>query len=691
MLKNAADALNRVLSWRVLGSLMLATATLAWMVRAHPFPEPGVNAFLDLIALEDPPAYAAIKVWYFALPGIHGFLAGMFVSAVPRIWRTSRRRDSGRGKLPGWPLKTDDETPSLVVGELHHPTAAREVPSPRWLTLPERGLYTGIAIFGAIGSGKTSACMHPFARQLFHWRADDPQRRAAGLVLEVKGDFCHDVKALLADAGREEDYLELGLGGNRQWNPLDSEMDSYSLAYTIASLLNQLFGKGKEPFWQQAYTNLVRWLIELHWLFPGHWCTLRDVYRCTIDPELFSHKLDEAKKITGAHLPSDDFVVLEQELWMKHLGSGLAGFDWRETNDGKRRAVQTDELAAKLNDLKIKFEIQTGGGPQKLTEHQARLDAVNRWYKHDWSALDNKLRTSIVEGVSVFLSMFDLPDVARVFCPEERPRPRPPADDDVPPPPKGLPTSADGALLEPLPALHDLIEGGKVLALNMPAGASPALGRAIGVMLKNAWLDTLKRRPAAMQRYPNRYFRPAVFLCDEYQSFATVGEDDPSGDEKAFALLRQSKGIPIVATQSISSLRSVLGGHEAWRTLLQTLRTKIFLTLSDDSSADLASNMCGKIRRLAPSYSFTEQTKPGFSLFSGRPGGAKGSLGASKSYREQREPMFHPRTFSLLENYQAIVIPSDGAQALPATRAYLKPYYLPRNRSYWRQREAREI
>ena len=43
---------------------------------------------------------------------------------------------------------------------------------------------------------------------------------------------------------------------------------------------------------------------------------------------------------------------------------------------------------------------------------------------------------------------------------------------------------------------------------------------------------TLLKRPAQMKQNPNRYFRPAVFICDEYQSFATVGEDDPSGDEK---------------------------------------------------------------------------------------------------------------------------------------------------------------
>ena len=66
-----------------------------------------------------------------------------------------------------------------------------------------------------------------------------------------------------------------------------------------------------------------------------------------------------------------------------------------------------------------------------------------------------------------------------------------------------------------------MIEQGKVLALNMPAGINPALARAVGVMLKNAWLQALLMSLAKMKRSPGRYFRPAVFICDEYQAFAS--------------------------------------------------------------------------------------------------------------------------------------------------------------------------
>ena len=69
------------------------------------------------------------------------------------------------------------------------------------------------------------------------------------------------MRRILENAGRADDYLEIGLGGAWQWNPLDDPLlDTYSLAYSVASLINQLFGKSREPFWQQAYTNLVRWI-----------------------------------------------------------------------------------------------------------------------------------------------------------------------------------------------------------------------------------------------------------------------------------------------------------------------------------------------------------------------------------------------------------------------------------------------
>ena len=671
--------------------VLIGAAVAAAVARAllAPFPPIGGNPFLDLIAQNDPGIHAAIRAWYYVAPGAAVLLAGSVMRSVSRVWLEPLAMRRNRGRLPVWPNSPKDDAPSLVVGELHHPTVARESDQPSWLVVPEKGLYTGVLVVGAVGTGKTTACMYPFARQLLSWQADDGDRRAGALVLEVKGDFCHQVRSILGEAGREDDYLEIGLGGAWQWNPLDDPLlDSYSMAYSVASLINQLFGKSREPFWQQAYTNLVRWIVELHRLLPGGWVTLRDIYRCTVDAQLFANRIGEAKAEALRRCPTR--VVIAAKVLTKHR-KALRAWDWDMAPGSDTVACPLDpERAALLAELKVEYATEpVGSGVGR--EYAEQVEAVERWYRNDWMKLDAKLRTSIVEGISVFLSLFDQPDVAAVFCPP--PPDDPPAartdggDDEEVPDVQPMP-----GLRRRLPPLAELIEGGKVLALNMPAGANPALARAIGVFLKNAWMQALLRRPAQAAVRPERYMRPAVFICDEYQAFATVGQDDPSGDEKAFALTRQCRCIPIVATQSISSLRSVLPSGEAWRTLVQTLRTRIFLSLSDDASAKIASDMCGSVMKTQASYTFTETSnKPEFSLLSGRAGGGDGQLGASKSFRQQREPVFTPRQFGLLANYQAICLPYDGVKSLPARRVYLKPHYLPRTQGYWRQRDEGRI
>ena len=175
-----------------------AVAAIAHAFRA-PFPGPGGNPVLDLIAYHDPGFHTVIRVWYYVAPAVAVLLAGSLGLSVWRVWLQPRAGGGRRGTLPPWPASPEDETPSLVIGELHHPVVPRESERPSWLVVPETGLYTGVLIVGAVGSGKTTACMHPFAQQLLSWQADRPGRRASALVLEVKGDFCHKYDSMIAN------------------------------------------------------------------------------------------------------------------------------------------------------------------------------------------------------------------------------------------------------------------------------------------------------------------------------------------------------------------------------------------------------------------------------------------------------------------------------------------------------------
>ncbi|MCY4587930.1 MAG: TraM recognition domain-containing protein [Bryobacterales bacterium] len=653
--------------------------------RWEPFPVSGTNPFIDLIEINDPALFYLMVSWYYLAPLAATGVGGALLLSTWQIWfaRISKDR-GGRGSLPRWPTSTKDESISLVIGETHHPTKPIESDDPDWLVISEKGLFTGLAVVGAVGTGKTSACMQPFADQLFSWQAHDTDHKAAGLVLEVKGDFCYAIRDVLKKHGREEDYVEIGLNSHWQWNPLDAKwMDTYSLAYTVASLMNQLFGRGKDPFWQQASTNLIRNIIEL-FRITKQWVTFKDIYNCAIDPELLGKLIADARKAAAPPEKTQPRIAVPSGAFMPHHDK-LTKWNWKKESTNEQSTLRSPDLIATLSAHNIDYrEIQPP--PAKSNPMFEHVEAVSRWYEYDWTKIDVKLRTSIVEGVSVFLGLFDTPDVARIFCPDKVEH-----EPIILGKSNKLAESAstlDDHTLRPLPPLNTLIEEGKVICLNMPASSNAALARAIGVMLKQSWLGSLLLRPAEMRESPDKVFRPAIFLCDEYQSFATVGEADPSGDEKAFGLSRQSRCIPIVATQSISSLRSVVGSGEAWRTLFQNLRTKVFLSLSDDSSARIASEMCGKVETLKTTFSFNESTpKAGISLFSGAPGGGKSSLGVSKSYTDTIEPLFQAKTFAELDTGQAIVLPYDGKKNLSARRCYLKPWYLPRNLNYFRQRE----
>jgi hypothetical protein len=69
-------------------------------------------------------------------------------------------------------------------------------------------------------------------------------------------------------------------------------LDAYALAYGIATLMTNLFGRGKEPFWQQASTNLVKFVILLHQTVDEY-VTLFQVYEHVINPTKLRTRIAE--------------------------------------------------------------------------------------------------------------------------------------------------------------------------------------------------------------------------------------------------------------------------------------------------------------------------------------------------------------------------------------------------------------
>ncbi|MGA2877626.1 MAG: type IV secretion system DNA-binding domain-containing protein [Bryobacteraceae bacterium] len=659
--------LRTIVHHRALLSFALSCSTGLVLIRRYPFPAD--DSILQMILYQKPWLFDSIRWTYTAMLFSTPLIGFSIAFALLYIFAIKTDQTLVRNPLPLYPPPAEREKLFLVVGELHHAKTPTPVEHPQWLVIPDRGLFTGMAIFGAVGSGKTSGCMLPFAEQILSYQASDAQRRISALVLEVKGDFCFKVKKLLSKYGRADDYVEVSLHSEFRYNPLHNDQDAYALAFGIASLLNNLFGRGKEPFWQQAYTNLVKFIILLHKVLYDY-CTLFDVYACAINPQFLQRKIEEGEARFEA-----EYLMVEVETFEANPGLDDHGFVLDEELE-RMKAPFTDALRDYLISSRIPQETQTETGgsgtgvPIRDERKRQQFEAVKRWFFDDWQRIEPKLRTSIVEGISVFLSLFDdNPDVKRVFCP-----PKETYDAEA---------NRNGLFGKPLAPFSELLEEGKVVALNFPVSMNPGLAKTIGTLMKQDFQRAMLNRIPVIEQNPQRHFREVLFLCDEYQAFATVGESDPSGDEKFFALSRQAKCIAVVASQSISSLRSTLTG-EAWRSLLQTFRTKVFLALSDDFSADIASKLCGKEEVLRPNYSISENGQDArVSILTGRAAAHRSTLSTSKSYNTQMMPLFEPKVFSELKNAQAIVLAYDGLNPLPPTFCYLKPYYLDPDVSYF--------
>src|SRR5258708_18072304 len=166
-----------------------------------------------------------------------------------------------------------------------------------------------------------------------------------------------------------------------------------------------------------------------------------------------------------------DSVLLWEEEYLKHP-KDLEPFPFRLDTESKRyRAPLTPGLAAVLKAKGVQWEAENASRKNPVSaQKKAQLEAVKRWFFHDWKRIEPKLRTSIVEGISVFLSLFDdNPDVKRTFCP--------PAECYDPH------ANADFKFGKPLPSFSCLIYTGAECGLNFPIAMNPGLANAIRVTM----------------------------------------------------------------------------------------------------------------------------------------------------------------------------------------------------------------
>jgi hypothetical protein len=648
-------------------AVVAAVLVFSHLTYTHPFPPPWSTPLQATVFVNAHGVHEMLRIVWNVVLLFMPLWVIVPLSALAR--RIPRRQPSGAGKLPPYPDPRKRQHPFVILGEVHRGTELGPSPNPTWLTIPEEGLFTGIQTYGATGTGKTASVMLSVAWQLFGYRAWDPDTRMGGLVLEVKGDFCWQVRRILKSLGREEDYVEIGPDSEWVYNPLHNDAQPTAIAYALVSFFKMLHGGGGKDarFWDESAEALVSFLIQIHRLRFGY-VTLYDIYASANNPALIDEHMKAAEEMMDQRwiiISKIDYLNIKKQ----SVVNEVKRHDWEE-GDYPKVHVKT-RATAKLEDLLkrngIPFDLQEN----TLPDHKVKLEQLRaaRLHYEKMKKSDPTTMANVAAGFDNRLQIFSSdPTARRIFCPPKE------AYDPI--------KNADGHLGRPLPPLNELIETPAVLAVRLPIPADPVLARIVGTLLKIDWQRATLNRIPQMQMHPERNYRDLALLIDEVHLLATFGGARASGDESYLNLSRGAKVIPVVACQHTNSLKDTIG--EGWHTFSAAFQTTVVLRQKSTESAQEASKAAGRVDMIRDQYSVSESAKGSrTSVITGTTVSADQSLGLSRSYSIVRDNLIEPKEIMELPRGVALVMANNGRTQYPPTFCYLKPYGVDPNKGYF--------
>ncbi len=235
------------------------------------------------------------------------------------------------------------------------------------------------------------------------------------------------------------------------------------------------------------------------------------------------------------------------------------------------------------------------------SEHRLRPDVGARvisYWLHEYSALDAKLRGSIVSSLTTTLDRFNHGWMARTFC-------------------------ADTTFVP------ELCNHGAIILLNMPALTLNEDGVIAQILFKFIWQRSMLTRNALAQAQRERL---VVMWIDEYQSFAT------SSDPQFLSACRASMVATVLLTQSLPTLYASMPGEKARDKvdhLIGMCATKVVHATSCTHTARWAADMLGRTlhrranRSVGENYGQNFGVNVGLSENWGESSGTSSSFGGS--------------------------------------------------------------
>ena len=212
---------------------------------------------------------------------------------------------------------------------------------------------------------------------------------------------------------------------------------------------------------------------------------------------------------------------------------------------------------------------------------------------------------------------------------------------------------------------NDILASGKIVVLNMNISEYSNLSKIIATYLK------LDFQTEIMNMLSKNTSRPSVFICDEYDKFAS------KTDGEFFSLSREAKCISIVSTQSYSSLKINLKDDTSVKVIIQNLINKIWFRTDDIFTIEEAQKQLGKEEKEKISKSISESAKETkFSYITNTLNSENSNISETFSTYTQNDFIFESNFFTQnLETFTALTFLSDGNHIYPPKKLNMLPYF----------------
>lgn len=377
-------------------------------------------------------------------------------------------------------------------------------------------LYRHLIAFGTTGCGKTRYVLLPLLSSLLARNADDPEKRAGALILDVKGDMLEHIKSVMAAAGRTDEVLVIGRGGNSWVHPFAGQPpDSRAAAERLLELSRALHsshgGGNNDDFWQDNNRRILQVAAVMA-------------------------RARQLGELSGLQVISDEIDTL-----VRLRGDQIGGDEEDEVCNGN---------ALLIAEVKSMLDLAAGFGAISTVE--AKL--AHSYIDFDSTQLSQRTWATIVNYARGHVSRLVDSKLAEIFSPG-----------------KGWAFSADEIMdhgrvvVVSLSRVHYGPEAEVFRTLVKTAFQSSALQRR-----QRFHFDGQTLRPM-------NCVRPVYFVVDEFPSVMSSGTGD-EGDSFFLDKCRDSRISCILTAQSVSALSARAPSSARVHHLLNNCATKVFMS-----------------------------------------------------------------------------------------------------------------